>query len=161
VLTLAYILIALYYLESKNLVHRDISFTNILLRSPNRGGDSQSKIEKRREIMDELGLSQIEEFRVKLNCREGLLIDFDYASLLDPKKTTGQAGVCDVDESMDESYVESEGRIRSSGQSSSQVSGEGSSQGEGFELVGDEDNSKTVIQPFGKNFSGVRTVSHF
>jgi hypothetical protein len=32
--------------------------------------------------MDQLGLSEIEDLRNELNCREGLLIDFDYGDLL-------------------------------------------------------------------------------
>ena len=68
-LTFTYILIAMYYLQSRNLVHRhgDISYTNILLRS--QGKDSSAKKDKRREIMEELGLSDIETLRDNLGCR--------------------------------------------------------------------------------------------
>jgi serine/threonine protein kinase len=130
------------------MVHRDISYTNILLRSRDEFEVSQSKLDKRREIMDELGLSQIDDFRRQVNCREGLLIDFDYASLLDPKKTTDQATASTVDESL--------------GESSRQVSSEVSSEGD-FEVVDDDNNSKTVIQPIANlnKVSGTRTVSYF
>jgi serine/threonine protein kinase len=143
----------MYYLESRNLVHRDISYTNILLRHT--GKDSIEKQAKRREIMDELGLSEIESLRNSLNCREGLLIDFDYASSLelnaetgqtgasasslDPNAETDQTGASNVNESQDESQGESR---------------------EDFELIDDED-SKTVIQPIAKRLSGTRTVSYF
>ena len=68
----------------------------------------------------------------------------------------GQVDASDVNESLGKS----QGRI----QSGSQVSGQWSSQGENkedFEVVDkdSEDDSKTVIQPFDKNFPGMRTMS--
>ena len=60
------------YLEAQKKLHRDISYTNILLREP------ESSNEKREGLMKELGLSEIEELRKQLGCREGLLIDYDY-----------------------------------------------------------------------------------
>jgi serine/threonine protein kinase len=146
----------MYYLESKNLVHRDISYTNILLRDLSK--DSNIKQAKRDEIMRKLGLSEIDSLRRDLGCREGLLIDFDYASLLDLNlnKEAGQADASYVDESLRESQSES--------QSSLQGSGQGSSQGmnkEDFEVVDVKDDSKTVIQGFHNNISGPRTVSYF
>lgn len=152
-LTLTFILIALYYLESQNLVHRDISYTNILLRSPNSEEDSKLKSDKRREIVKELGLSEIDEIRRELNCREGLLIDFDYAAVIDVKKTSDQADACTVNETLGESQVESVEGI--------QDSNIGSSQGEDFEVVDDEDIGHSALQPITKNVSGVRTVSNF
>jgi serine/threonine protein kinase len=68
------------YLESKGKVHRDISYTNILLREP--GKDTPEKKATRDMIIAKLGLSEIDELRKELGCREGLLIDFDYASTL-------------------------------------------------------------------------------
>ena len=65
------------YLESKNKVHRDISYTNILLREP--GEDEQAY---RLQLMGQLGLSEIEKHRNDLGCREGLLIDYDYGAEL-------------------------------------------------------------------------------
>lgn len=149
-LTLTHVYIALYYLESRNLVHRDISYTNILLRHT--GKDSIEKQAKRREIMDELGLSEIESLRNSLNCREGLLIDFDYASSLEPNAETGQTGAsassldlnAETDQTGASNVNESQGESR-----------------EDFELVDDEENSKTVIQPTAKRLSGARTVSYF
>ena len=111
--------------------------------------------------MNELGLSDIESLREKLGCHKGLLIDFDYVSLLDSGTTMGQVDASDVYESLGKS----QGGIQSSSQvSGSQVSGQWSSQGESkedFEVIDkdSEDNSKTVIQPFDKNFPGMRTVS--
>ena len=78
----------------------------------------------------------------------------------------GQVNASDVNESLGKS----QGRIQSGSQVSgsqvigSQVSGQWSSQGESKEdfVVVDkdsEDNSKTVIQPFDKNFPGMRTMS--
>ena len=148
----------MYYLETLNLVHRDISYTNILLQSQSqdKGNGSQLKQDKQCEIMNELGLSDIESLREKLGCREGLLIDFDYASSLDLGTTMGQVDASDVNESL--------GKSQGGIQSGSQVSGQWSSQGENkedFEVVDkdSEDDSKTVIQPFDKNFPGMRTVS--
>ena len=111
--------------------------------------------------MNELSLSDIESLQENLGCCEGLLIDFDYVSLLDSGTTMGQVDVSDVNESLGKS----QGGIQSSSQvSGSQVSGQWSSQGkskEDFEVIDkdSEDNSKTVIQLFDKNFPGVRTMS--
>ena len=182
-LTLTYFPIAMYYLKTLSLVHHEISYTNILLRSQSqdKGDGSQLKQDKRCEIMNELGLSDIESLQEKLGCHEGLLIDFDYVSLLDSGTTMGQVDASDVNESLGKS----QGRIQSSSQvsssqvsssqvssnqvsgsqvSGSQVSGQWSSQGkskEDFEVIDkdSEDNSKTVIQPFNKNFPGMRTLS--
>jgi serine/threonine protein kinase len=156
----------MYYLESENLVHRDISYTNILLRS--QGKDTKAKQEKRREIMDQLGLSNIESLRNSLNCREGLLIDFDYASSLDVETRTGKADASNVNESRGESQVEHQGSIQSSSQGSGQGSGQAESTGsqlesesrEDFELVDDEEDT-TVIQRIDKKYLGKRTVSYF
>jgi serine/threonine protein kinase len=154
----------MYYLESQNLVHRDISYTNILLRS--QGKDTQAKQEKRREIMDQLGLSDIESLRNSLNCREGLLIDFDYASSLNVETKTGKADASNVNESRGESRVEHQGSIQSSSQGSGQVSGQAESTGslsesrEDFEFVDDEEDT-TVIQRIDKKYLGQRTVSYF
>ena len=155
----------MYYLETQNLVHCDISYTKILLRS--QGKDSPEKKDKRREIMEELGLSEIESLRDSLGCRKGLLIDFDYASLLvEPETKTGQADASDVNESQGKSQGKSQGEsqssIQSSHQGSSQVSGQGNS-GEDFEVVDNDDNSNTVILPIDntQKSSGRRTVSYF
>lgn len=40
--------------------------------------------------MQELGLSEIEEIRKRLNCREGLLIDFDYGAALNGQQTASE-----------------------------------------------------------------------
>ena len=52
----------MYYLETLKLVHRDISYTNILLQSQSQDKDdgSQLKQDKQCEIMNELSLSDIE-----------------------------------------------------------------------------------------------------
>ena len=64
------------YLETQKKLHRDISYTNILLREP------EPTNEKRAKLMQELGLSEIETLREELGCREGLLIDYDYGGLI-------------------------------------------------------------------------------
>ena len=157
-LTLTYFPIAMYYLETLKLVHHDISYTNILLWSwsQDKGNGSQLKQDKRCEIMNELGLSDIESLQEKLGCHEGLLINFDYVSLLDSGTTMGQVDASDFNESL--------GKSQGGIQSGSQVSGQWSSQDkskEDFEVIDKdlEDNSKTIIQPFDKNFPGVRTMS--
>ena len=79
-LILIFSIIAMYYLESRKLVHRDISYTNILLRIP--GKDGAAKKAKQSEIICELDLSDVEKLWTELGCREGLRIDFDYTSFL-------------------------------------------------------------------------------
>jgi serine/threonine protein kinase len=77
------------YLESQQKLHRDISYTNILLRSP--GGDSTPNAAIRKKFIEALELSDIEELRKEMNCREGLLIDFDYAASM-PEETSPEEG---------------------------------------------------------------------
>lgn len=186
VITLTYILIAMYYLESRNLIHRDISYTNILIRSREDGNlDSAQKDEQRHKLMDELGLSEIEDVRKKLCCREGLLIDFDYASFL-LQGETGETEGGDQDESrggsqgeiLVESLPESQASQASRGESQASEGSRSESQAsqanrdESQEFgVGEDDvsedgvgeDSRTVIQPTTRKlkFSGVRTVCYF
>jgi serine/threonine protein kinase len=68
------------YLETKRKLHRDISYTNILLR--NQEVDLPERAAVREHFMEQLGLSEIEKLRKDLKCREGLLIDFDYGAVL-------------------------------------------------------------------------------
>ena len=86
-----FVFLGILYLESCQKVHRDISYTNILLREP--GLDSESKLKVRENFMASLGLSDISELRRDLKCREGLLIDFDYgASLSNPEDSGAEIG---------------------------------------------------------------------
>ena len=39
------------------------------------------------KVMQQFGLSEIEELRKRLKCREGLLIDFDYGAVLAREQT--------------------------------------------------------------------------
>ena len=71
---------AIMCLESKLLVHRDISYTNVLLRHP--GEDSQEKHASREKVIEQFDLTRIEKLRKQYKCREGLLVDFDYAARL-------------------------------------------------------------------------------
>jgi hypothetical protein len=64
------------------MIHRDISYTNILLRDPEVEFDSPNKSRIREELMMALDLSDIMKLRQDLKCREGLLIDLDYGSSL-------------------------------------------------------------------------------
>jgi len=79
------ILTAILYLKTRKRVHRDISYTNILLREL---GPPELPVRtmNRKKFMDELELteflSEIEKLRKECLCREGLLIDYDYASHL-------------------------------------------------------------------------------
>ncbi len=51
------------------------------------------------EFRDQLGLSQIESLRKSLKCREGLLIDYDYAAELVPsQKSPGEDGGMTTDD---------------------------------------------------------------
>lgn len=69
---------AIKCLESENRLHRDISYTNVLLRDRLDSADSSANAENRNKVIQELGLTQIDAQRVSFKCREGLLIDFDY-----------------------------------------------------------------------------------
>jgi len=60
-------------------VHRDISYTNILLREVD---DNPLQKGARKKVMTLLGLQDVDQLRQELKCREGLLIDFDYATVL-------------------------------------------------------------------------------
>ena len=76
---------AIIYLESKQKLHCDISYTNILLQNP--VADSTPKAEIQKEITEALGLSNIEKCQKDLNCQEGLLIDCDYMASM-PEATS-------------------------------------------------------------------------
>jgi hypothetical protein len=77
--------IAILYLETQMKVHRDISYTNILLRDP--GDDSGARRALHEKFVQQLGLTEINEQRKRLNCREGLLIDYDYGATLTREQT--------------------------------------------------------------------------
>jgi serine/threonine protein kinase len=74
--------IAISYLETQKKVHRDISYTNILLQETDDSDVGRAAQATRTKVMHEFGLSEIDELRKQLNCREGLLIDFDYGATL-------------------------------------------------------------------------------
>ena len=76
--------IAILYLETQKRVHRDISYTNILLRERD---DSDAGSAAWMKVMQQFRLSEIEELRKRLKCREGLLIDFDYGAALAREQT--------------------------------------------------------------------------
>jgi len=67
---------AIMYLEGRRKLHRDISYTNILLRES--GGDAKEIQSLQNQIIAKLELSQVEELRKEYKCRGGLLIDYDY-----------------------------------------------------------------------------------
>ena len=72
--------IAIIFLKSHQKVHHDISYTNVLLQEP---GKNLPEMEANREqVMNNLGLAEIEIQCHKLKCQEGLLIDFDYGGKL-------------------------------------------------------------------------------
>ena len=58
----------------------------MLLRETDDSDAGRAARAAREKVMQELGLSEIEELRKRLNCREGLLIDFDYAAALAGEK---------------------------------------------------------------------------
>ena len=55
------------YLETQKKVHRDISYTNILLRERD---ESDAGKTTREATMKVLGLSEIDDLRKRLDCRE-------------------------------------------------------------------------------------------
>ena len=67
-------------METRKKVHRDISYTNILLRDP--GPDPPGRMTVREKFIKDFDLSSIEDLRKEIKCREGLLIDYDYASVV-------------------------------------------------------------------------------
>jgi serine/threonine protein kinase len=68
------------YLETRKKIHRDISYTNILIRDA--GSDLPGRMAVREKFMKYFDLSNIEDLRKEMKCREGLLIDYDYAAVL-------------------------------------------------------------------------------
>ena len=80
-------MIAILHLETQKKVHRDISYTNILLRERD---TSEAGVAARETVMQRLGLSEIEKLRKSLDCREGLLIDFDYGTSLTGEPTASE-----------------------------------------------------------------------
>lgn len=78
-------------------LHRDISYTNVLLREP-----EPRTTEKRAELMQELGLSDIELLREELGCREGLLIDYDYGGLIFEPEMHAELATQGVDQQKEE-----------------------------------------------------------
>jgi serine/threonine protein kinase len=70
--------IAIIFLESQRKVHRNISYTNILLREPRNNLPKMEENWKR--VMSNLGLAEIKIQHRKFRCQEKLLIDFDYGS---------------------------------------------------------------------------------
>jgi serine/threonine protein kinase len=76
------------YLETRKKVHRDISYTNVLLREP--GSDSPGKMAVREKFLKDFDLSDIEDLRKEMKCREGLLIDYDYAIDLADSEVLGK-----------------------------------------------------------------------
>jgi hypothetical protein len=70
------------YLAAQQNIHRDISYTNILIREVDDDKSKEASLEARKRVMNLLGLSEIESLRNELKCREGLLIDFDYGAVL-------------------------------------------------------------------------------
>ena len=79
---------AMLYLETRKKVHRDISYTNVLLREP--GSDSPGKMAVREKFLRDFDLSDIEDLRKEMKCREGLLIDYDYATDLADSEVFGK-----------------------------------------------------------------------
>jgi serine/threonine protein kinase len=96
------------YLESQRKIHRDLSYTNILLRDSGQGSDTADKLKIRQELIESLGLSDIVKHRQRLQCWEGLLIDFDYgASLFDLEDMEIGAGkTAQLEQGLDEEGYE-------------------------------------------------------
>jgi serine/threonine protein kinase len=80
------------YLESKQKIHRDISYTNILLRDPDSEALDSTRMRIQDELMMSLGLTGIVKLRRDLECREGLLIDFDYGASFGQEDTVTEVG---------------------------------------------------------------------
>ena len=72
--------IAIIFLESHQKVHHDILYTNVLLREPRKNLPEMKANQE--QVLNNLGLAEIEIQCHKLKCREQLLIDFDYGGKL-------------------------------------------------------------------------------
>lgn len=131
---------AIIYLESQQKIHRDISYTNVLLREP--GHNSLDMEENRKQVMKELGLAEIEIQRHKLKCREGLLIDFDYG---------GEVAVA-------QSQKETE---RNQPQTTQEDEQEQAREQQDGEDDGDDGEGSTIGHCANEVDSGVRTVGPF
>ena len=74
--------IAIMYLAGQENIHCDISYTNILIWEVDDNLLREASLEAQKCIMNLLGLSKIESLQNELKCWEGLLIDFDYSTVL-------------------------------------------------------------------------------
>jgi hypothetical protein len=98
---------AIVYFESHRKLHRNVSYTNVLLREP--GINSTKMEESRKQIIERLGLTDLETQRHKLKCREGLLVDFDYGGELmeqDKEEGKGSKGSEEDEEDEEESTIQ-------------------------------------------------------
>jgi serine/threonine protein kinase len=151
---------AITYLNNKGKLHRDISYTNILLRDP---GNNSVVDATRRSYMEGLGLSDIEKLRKELKCREGLLIDFDYGAPDD-----GVVAVEDIDgvavenvESVDEFQLVQGGVNQPASQSSREETG---NVNQASQSTGEGAQEFNVAPAFTRGLekpSGARTVCFF
>ena len=135
---------AIVYLESHKKLHRDISYTNILLREP--GANSERVNNSRQEIMERLGLGEFEKQRHKLKCREGLVVDFNYGGELTQEPTQ-------LHEEMTTDAEEEHDKEDSEESEKDDESEESEEDGEGL-TIRHSNNPRA-------NYSGVRTVEFF
>ena len=70
------------YLAAQENIHCDISYTNILIQEVDDDSSKEASLEAWKRVMNLLGLSKIESLWNELKCQEGLLIDFDYGTIL-------------------------------------------------------------------------------
>ena len=133
--------IAIIFLESHQKVHHDISYTNVLLQGP--GKNLPEMKANQEQVMNNLGLAEIEIQCHKLKCQEGLLIDFDYG---------GKLAVAQSQEEMEQNQPKQEQAREQQDEEDKLEDGEGSTIG----CCANNDN-----QNDNGNDSGVQTVGPF
>jgi len=155
---------ALVYLKGQNKLHRDLSYMNILLRES--GGDAEEAQRARDNLMERLGLSEIETLQKELNCREGLLIDFDYAAELGQPQE--EMTSCPGDQEQEGEKVEDkkakhEHEHEDEDEDEDEDEGEDEGEDEAKEQ-GASEGTRTIAPTttkFVENITGVRTVRMF
>jgi len=154
------------YLQGQNKLHRDLSYTKILLQES--GGDAEEAQRARDNLMEQLGLLEIETLRKELNCREGLLIDFDYAAELgQPQEgmTPCRGDQEEKGEKVEDKKAEHEHEHKGDDEDRDEDVDEGEDEGEDkAKEQGASEGMRTIVPTTTKlveNVTGVRTVRMF
>jgi hypothetical protein len=129
----------------KKRVHRDLSYTNVLLREG--GGDTDEVQRTRDKLMGDYGLSEIDKMRRTFEYREGLLIDYDYAAEL-------SQGDEEIEDEGGEDLVDYVRKGEDENENENEDEDED-------KTMGHEGTRSTAQANHGENVTGVRTVRIF